>query len=94
MKVPALSIKPEKAEAQFGWLARFAGHDMPASSVLMQHKVNWKPTGPGRPEPADGAPVAARRHRGNLLEWAHISGFFLLHDTPIKSDVSFKKSLT
>ena len=47
MKVPALSIKPEKAEAQFGWLARFAGHDMPASSVLMHHKVNWKPTGPG-----------------------------------------------
>lgn len=46
LKVPAVSIKQEEAEAHFGWLARFAGHDMPASSVLTQRKLNWRPTGP------------------------------------------------
>ena len=40
------SIKPEEAEAHFGWLARFAGHDMPASSAVTQQKLNWKPRGP------------------------------------------------
>ncbi len=47
LKVPAVSIKPEEAEAHFGWLAHFAAHDMPASSALTQQKLNWKPTGPG-----------------------------------------------
>ncbi len=46
LKVPVVSIKPEEAEAHFGWLARFAGHDMPASGALTQQKLNWKPTGP------------------------------------------------
>ena len=47
LKVPVVSIKPEDAEAHFGWLARFAGHDMPSSSALTQEKLNWKPSGPG-----------------------------------------------
>lgn len=47
LNVPVVSIKPEEAEAHFGWLTRFAGHDMPASSALTQQKLNWKPTGPG-----------------------------------------------
>jgi nucleoside-diphosphate-sugar epimerase len=47
LKVPVVSIKSEEAEAHFGWLARFAGHDMPASSELTQQKLSWKPTGPG-----------------------------------------------
>jgi nucleoside-diphosphate-sugar epimerase len=47
LKVPVVSIKSEEAEAHFGWLARFAGHDMPSSSALTQQKLNWKPTGPG-----------------------------------------------
>ena len=47
LKVPVVSIKPEEAEAHFGWLARFAGHDMPASSAFTRQKLNWKPTGPG-----------------------------------------------
>jgi nucleoside-diphosphate-sugar epimerase len=46
LKVPVVSIKPEEVEAHFGWLSRFAGHDMPASSALTQQKLNWKPTGP------------------------------------------------
>jgi len=47
LKVPVVSIRPEEAEAQFGWLARFAGHDMPASSAITRQKLSWKPTGPG-----------------------------------------------
>jgi nucleoside-diphosphate-sugar epimerase len=47
LKVPVLSIRPEEAEAHFGWLGRFAGHDMPASSVVTRQKLNWRPTGPG-----------------------------------------------
>ncbi len=53
LKVPVVSIKPEQAEAHFGWLARFAGHDMPSSSALTQKKLNWKPTGPGLIEDLD-----------------------------------------
>jgi nucleoside-diphosphate-sugar epimerase len=47
LKVPVVSIKPEEAEAHFGWLGPFAGLDMPASSALTRRKLNWKPTGPG-----------------------------------------------
>ena len=54
LKVPVISIKPEEAEAQFGWLARFAGHDMPSSGALTQQKLNWKPTGPGLIADLDG----------------------------------------
>lgn len=54
LKVPIVSIKPEEAEAHFGWLARFVGHDMPSSSALTQRKLNWKPTGPGLIADLDG----------------------------------------
>jgi nucleoside-diphosphate-sugar epimerase len=47
LEVPVVSIRPEEAEAHFGWLARFAGHDMPASSAITRQKLSWKPTGPG-----------------------------------------------
>ena len=46
LKVPVVSIKPEEAEAHFGWLARFAVLDLPSTSALTQRKLNWKPTGP------------------------------------------------
>jgi nucleoside-diphosphate-sugar epimerase len=54
LKVPVVSIKPEEAQAHFGWLAHFAGLDMPASGALTQQKLNWKPTGPGLIEDLDG----------------------------------------
>ena len=47
LKLPTVSIAPEQAEAHFGWLALFVGHDMPASSALTQKWLGWKPTGPG-----------------------------------------------
>lgn len=47
LNVPVVSIQPEEAEAHFGWMAFFAGHDIPASSVITRQKLGWKPTGPG-----------------------------------------------
>ncbi|MFT4113909.1 SDR family oxidoreductase [Silvibacterium sp.] len=54
LKVPVVSIKPEEAEAHFGWLARFAAHDMPASSAITRKKLNWTPAGPSLIEDLDG----------------------------------------
>ena len=47
LKVPVVALSPEEAPAHFGWLAPFAGWDMPASSALTQKKLGWHPTGPG-----------------------------------------------
>jgi nucleoside-diphosphate-sugar epimerase len=47
LKVPVVSLSPEEAAAHFGWLALFAGLDMPASSAQTQQKLGWRPTGPG-----------------------------------------------
>ncbi len=47
LKVPVVSIKPEEAEAHFGWMAMFAKSDLASSSALTQRKLNWKPFGPG-----------------------------------------------
>jgi nucleoside-diphosphate-sugar epimerase len=54
LQAPVLSIRPEDAEAHFGWLARFVVHDMPSSGALTQQKLNWKPTGPGLIADLDG----------------------------------------
>jgi nucleoside-diphosphate-sugar epimerase len=47
LKVPVVSVSPEKAPAHFGWLAAFVGRDLPASSALTQQRLPWRPTGPG-----------------------------------------------
>jgi nucleoside-diphosphate-sugar epimerase len=46
LKVPVVSLSAEEAPAHFGWLAMFAGFDMPASSALTQKWLGWHPTGP------------------------------------------------
>jgi nucleoside-diphosphate-sugar epimerase len=46
MNIPAVSITPDKAADYFGWMAGFAGMDMPASSALTREKFNWHPNGP------------------------------------------------
>ncbi|HUZ14210.1 MAG TPA: SDR family oxidoreductase [Caulobacteraceae bacterium] len=45
--LPVKSIPPEEAQAFFGWLAAFAGHDLPASSEQTRRRLGWTPTGPG-----------------------------------------------
>jgi len=47
LKVPVTSVSPEEAPAHFGWLAAFAGLDLPASSAQTQARLGWRPTGPG-----------------------------------------------
>lgn len=47
LKVPVVSLDPEKAATHFGWLAHFAGFDFPASSTQTRKKLGWNPTGPG-----------------------------------------------
>ncbi len=47
LKLPAVSLSPEEAKAHFGWLAMFAGLDIPASSALTQRQLEWHPAGPG-----------------------------------------------
>lgn len=44
LKIPAVSITPDKAPEYFGWMAHFASLDMPASSVLTQQRLGWQPT--------------------------------------------------
>ena len=44
LNVPTVSIKAEDAAAHFGFIAMFAGLDMPASSAKTQAELGWKPT--------------------------------------------------
>jgi nucleoside-diphosphate-sugar epimerase len=47
LKVPVVAMSPEQAAGHFGWLAPFAGMDIPASSAQTQAQLGWHPTGPG-----------------------------------------------
>jgi nucleoside-diphosphate-sugar epimerase len=47
LKVPVISVAPEKAAEHFGWLTHFAMLDMPASSERTRKTLGWNPTGPG-----------------------------------------------
>jgi len=47
LNLPVVSLTPEEAPAHFGWLAMFAGLDLPASSAMTRELLGWTPTGPG-----------------------------------------------
>lgn len=47
LDLPVVSIGEEEAQAFFGWLAMFAGHDLPASGAWTRATLGWTPTGPG-----------------------------------------------
>jgi nucleoside-diphosphate-sugar epimerase len=46
LNVPTVSLTSEQAKDHFGWLAMFAGLDMPASSALTRRRLGWTPAGP------------------------------------------------
>ena len=45
--LPVRSITPDEAPGYYGWMAHFAGMDMPASNDLTREWMGWEPTGPG-----------------------------------------------
>ena len=47
LKIRAVSLDQDQAAEHFGWLAHFAGLDMPASSAWTRKTLDWEPTGPG-----------------------------------------------
>jgi nucleoside-diphosphate-sugar epimerase len=47
LKVPVVALSPEEAADHFGWLAPFAGMDLPASSAQTRQRLGWHPMGPG-----------------------------------------------
>jgi nucleoside-diphosphate-sugar epimerase len=47
LRVPVISIAPEKAAEHFGWFSHFAMLDMPATSERTRKTLGWDPTGPG-----------------------------------------------
>ena len=47
LNVPVVALSSEEATAHFGWLAMFAGLDLPASSAQTRAQLDWHPTGPG-----------------------------------------------
>jgi nucleoside-diphosphate-sugar epimerase len=46
LKMPVKPIAAEEAAGYFGWMAMFAGMDLPASSEQTRKALNWTPTGP------------------------------------------------
>ena len=44
---PVVSVTGDDVATHFGWMAMFAGLDMPASSAQTRQKLGWTPTGPG-----------------------------------------------
>ncbi len=46
LDIPVISIAPEKAAEHFGWFARFAAIDCPASSKITQENLGWHPSHP------------------------------------------------
>jgi nucleoside-diphosphate-sugar epimerase len=47
LELPVVSLSGDEVAAHFGWLAMFAGLDLPASSAQTRERLGWRPTGPG-----------------------------------------------
>ena len=47
LKLPVVSLTGDEVAAHFGWMAMFAGVDMPASNAITRKKLGWAPVGPG-----------------------------------------------
>jgi nucleoside-diphosphate-sugar epimerase len=46
LKIPVVSKRGDDAAGHFGWLSIFAGMDGPASSILTQQQLGWRPVQP------------------------------------------------
>jgi nucleoside-diphosphate-sugar epimerase len=54
LKLPVVSLTGDEVAAHFGWMAMFAGMDMPASSAITRKKLGWTPVGAGLIADLDG----------------------------------------
>ncbi|MEZ0539893.1 hypothetical protein [Fibrella arboris] len=43
LNVPVASVTPEEAATHFGWMSRFVGMDVPATSTITQQQLGWHP---------------------------------------------------
>jgi nucleoside-diphosphate-sugar epimerase len=64
LDLPVVSKTPAETAEHFGWLARFASGDLPASSALTQQWLGWQPTHQG---------LLADLDRGHYFEGAAIA---------------------
>ncbi|WP_026793022.1 hypothetical protein [Pleomorphomonas oryzae] len=53
--LPVKSISADEAPSHFGWFARFASMDSPASSEQTRRELGWQPTEIGLIEDLDSA---------------------------------------
>ena len=51
-------MAPEGVDAHFGWIGRFFGTDMTASSATTRELLGWEPTGPTLAEDIAGGAYA------------------------------------
>jgi nucleoside-diphosphate-sugar epimerase len=61
LNLPVVSVSGDEVDAHFGWFARFAGIDAPASSAKTRQTLGWTPTHTGLLADIDSAayfPVA------------------------------------
>jgi nucleoside-diphosphate-sugar epimerase len=64
LDVPTTSISADEAVEHFGWIGRFFGIDVPASSAITQERLSWAPTHPGLIEDLEAGhyfPTAVRQ---------------------------------
>ena len=61
--LPTVSVAPEDAEAHFGWIGRFFGMDITASSARTREQLDWTPTGPTLFEDITAGAYALRDRR-------------------------------
>jgi nucleoside-diphosphate-sugar epimerase len=57
LKLPVKSVGPGEVPDFFGWLAMFAGLDMPASSAQTRAALGWQPIGPSLISDLEKLPV-------------------------------------
>lgn len=62
--IPTQSIAAAAAAEHFGWMGRFAGLGMSASSAQTREKLDWHPTGPGLLEDLAHGDYFAEGRRG------------------------------
>jgi nucleoside-diphosphate-sugar epimerase len=55
LNLPVVSISGDEVDAHFGWFARFAQIDAPASSAKTREALGWRPTEPTLLEDLDSA---------------------------------------